>query len=92
MLTRMIQLKSSDGATFQVEVKVAKMSILIRNMLDDLGVHETEVIPMPQNAPEISGTILGKVIEWANHHKVIPPTNMDLNCNYYSFIKFLSSG
>ena len=66
----MIKLKSSDGDIFQVEVKVAKLSVHIKEMLDDLGMDENEVISIPQNAPEISGAILGKIIQWANHHKV----------------------
>jgi len=70
----MIKLKSSDGKVFEVEVNVAKLSLLFKEMLDDLGVDENEVISIPENGPVISGEILGKIILWANHHKVILPT------------------
>ena len=63
-------IKSSDGEIFEVEVRVAQLFLLIKEMLDDLGVEETEVVSIPENAPEIRGVILGKILQWANHHKV----------------------
>ena len=82
MPTPMIKLKSSDGAIFEVEVKVAQLSLHIKEMLDDLGVEENETISIPQNAPQISGAVLEKIIQWANHHKhkVFLPTSIDFNC------------
>ena len=39
----MIRLKSSDGEVFPVDVEIAKQSVTIKTMLDDLGIEE-EVI------------------------------------------------
>ena len=83
MSTPMIKLKSSDGEVFEVEVKVAKLSLHFKEMLDDLGVIENEVLPIPPNGPKISGEILGKIILWANHHKVILLTWMNFHWNEY---------
>ena len=70
MPSPMIKLQSSDGEIFQVEVKVAQLSLYLKRMMDDLGIEVNEVISIPQNGPNISGTILEKIIQWANHHKV----------------------
>ena len=78
----MIKLKSSDGVVLEVEAEVAKLSLTIKEMLDDLGVDDNEVIPIPKNAPEISGAILKKIIDWANHHKVFLPPNWVRNGNF----------
>ena len=68
----MIKLESWDGKIFEVEVKVARLSLLLKEMLEDLGVEENEVILITQNGPKISGAgaMLGKMIQWVNHQKV----------------------
>jgi len=66
-----IKLKSSDGEVFDVDVEVAKASVTIKTMLDDLGIEEDdqEVVPLPN----VNSTILRKVIQWAAYHKDDPP-------------------
>ena len=53
-----IKLKSSDGEVFEVDIEVAKQSVTIKTMLEDLGVGEAndEVVPLPN----VNSTILKK--------------------------------
>jgi hypothetical protein len=43
----LIHLTTSDNAPLKVERKVAERSILIKNLLEDLGGDTTESIPIP---------------------------------------------
>lgn len=63
-----IKLQSSDGEIFDVDVQIARCSLTIKTMLEDLGMEEgeEEVIPLPN----VNSAILRKVITWATHHKV----------------------
>jgi len=72
-----IKLKSSDGEVFEVDIEVAKQSVTIKTMLEDLGVGEAndEVVPLPN----VNSTILKKVLLWANYHKGDPPVVEDEN-------------
>jgi S-phase kinase-associated protein 1 len=65
-----IKLQSSDGEVFDVDVEVAKASITIKNMIDDLGLKDEDNEPVP--LPNVNAAILRKVIEWAEHHKDDP--------------------
>lgn len=62
-----IKLQSSDGEIFVVDVEIAKASVTIKTMLEDLGMDEEdeEVVPLPN----VTSTILKKVIQWATNHK-----------------------
>lgn len=66
-----IKLQSSDGEIFEVDVEIAKASVTIKTMLEDLGMDEDdeEVVPLPN----VTSTILRKVIQWASYHKDDPP-------------------
>jgi len=64
-----IRLQSSDGEVFPVDVEIAKQSVTIKSMLDDLGMKEDEVIPLKN----VNAAILRKVIQWATYHKDDPP-------------------
>jgi S-phase kinase-associated protein 1 len=59
-------LTSSDGKLFTVEEKVAFKSVLIKNMLEDLG-ESDPASPIP--ILNVDSIILEKVIEYATHHK-----------------------
>ena len=67
----MIELQSSDGQIVKVEVKVAQCSRMLKDMIEALGATDNEVIPIPPNAPNITGDILRKIMQWADQHKVI---------------------
>ena len=70
-----IKLQSSDGEIFPVDVEIAKQSVTIKTMLEDLGMDEgdEEVVPLPN----VNAAILKKVILWATYHKDDPPLPED---------------
>ena len=61
----MVTLQSSDLEKFVIEAEVAKKSILIKNLLDDLP-EDDEEIPIPL----VNAAILKKVLLWMQQHKV----------------------
>ena len=64
-----IKLQSSDKEIFEVDVEIAKASVTIKTMLDDLGMsEEEEIVPLPV----VNSTILKKIIAWATYHKDDP--------------------
>ncbi|KIV91644.1 E3 ubiquitin ligase complex SCF subunit sconC [Exophiala mesophila] len=70
-----LYLQSSDGEDIPVDRDVAERSVLIKNMVGDLGEEGiTEAIPIPN----VNAAVLKKVINWCEHHKHDPPsTNED---------------
>ena len=54
-----IQLQSSDGEIFKIDVEIAKQSNTIKTMLEDLGMdeEEEEIVPLPN----VNAAILKKV-------------------------------
>jgi len=65
-----IVLQSSDNEDVPVDKEVAERSILIKNMIGDLGEEATsEPIPIPN----VNAAVLKKVIEWCEHHRADPP-------------------
>eukprot|EP00842_Homolaphlyctis_polyrhiza_P004977 jgi/Hompol1/5480/HPOL_000919-RA len=74
----MVKLSSSDAQEFTVPKEIACQSVLIKNMLEDLGEDSDAPIPLPN----VSGAILQKVIEFATHHKDdAPPAPEDESKN-----------
>ncbi|CAD6501698.1 BgTH12-01948 [Blumeria graminis f. sp. triticale] len=69
-----ITLISNDGAVITVDSQVAMKSVLIKNMIEDLGdaVAESDV-PIPN----VNESVLRKVIEWCEHHKHDPAPAAD---------------
>ena len=61
----LVTLQSSDLEKFIIEADVAKKSILVKNLLDDLP-EDDEAIPIPL----VNAAILRKVIMWMEQHKV----------------------
>ena len=50
--TQKIKLQSSDGGALEIDREVAERSILIKNMIDDIGDETlTEAIPIPNVSP-----------------------------------------
>ncbi|KEZ42938.1 hypothetical protein SAPIO_CDS5385 [Scedosporium apiospermum] len=69
-------LASNDGVVQEVDRVVAERSMLIKNMLDDLGdsaISKDNPIPIPN----VNDAVLRKVIEWCDHHRNDPPTSQD---------------
>ncbi|KAK7924107.1 SCF complex subunit Skp1 [Apiospora marii] len=65
-----IRLQSNDNQIIIVDKAVAERSLLIKNMLEDLGeAAVTETIPIPN----VTEPVLNKVIEWCQHHRGDPP-------------------
>ena len=63
-----VRLQSSDGDIFDVDVDVAKLSITIKNMLEDfLVASDAEDEPVP--LANVNTPTLRKVIAWCTHHK-----------------------
>ncbi|KAH3756147.1 cytosolic glycoprotein FP21 [Pelomyxa schiedti] len=65
--TKMVKLESSESQVIEVPVEIAKMSVTIKNMLDDLG--ETNA-PIP--LPNVTVKILNKVIQYCDYHHKNP--------------------
>jgi len=63
-----IKLLSSDQVEITVDKEVAERSILIKNMLEDVGEISDQAIPIPN----VNEAVLKKVIEWCEHHKGDP--------------------
>jgi len=71
-----VWLQSSDNVSIEVDRAVAERSMLIKNLLDDLGsdsISQSNAIPI-QNVNE---AVLRKVIEWCDHHRNDPQQNPD---------------
>jgi len=67
-----LKLLSSDGIEKEVARDVAERSILIKNMLEDCGEID-QAIPIPN----VTSSVLTKVIEWCEHHKNDPAPAAD---------------
>jgi len=70
---QMITLTTSDNVDIPIEREVAERSILIKNLLEDLGSDGTEAIPVPN----VNEAVMKKVIEWCEHHRKDPPASQD---------------
>ena len=85
-----IKLQSSDGENFSVDVAIAKKSVTIRTMLEDLGMDlendSEEAVPLPN----VTGAVLKKVLEWATEHKddKIKKVNPEDSITWYKLDKF----
>ena len=70
-----IKLQSSDGETFPVDVDIARQSVTIRKMLEDLGIMEGEeedddvVLDEVVTLPNVTAAILKRVIQWCTYHE-----------------------
>jgi len=68
-----ITLVSNDGVPITVDRQVAERSMLIVNMMEDLGEGAGAEVPIPN----VNESVLKKVIEWCEHHKGDPPATAD---------------
>jgi len=72
--TTTITLVSNDNASITVDRAVAERSMLVKNMLEDLG---DGVLSTPVPIPNVNEAVLRKVIEWCEHHKHDPVASPD---------------
>ncbi|GFZ48050.1 E3 ubiquitin ligase complex SCF subunit sconC [Saitozyma sp. JCM 24511] len=70
-----IVLVTSDEEQYTVEKKVAERSVLIKSMMEDLGAHQDMQVPLPN----VSSSVLVKVLQYCEHHKNDPLPAPDAN-------------
>lgn len=67
--SRTVHLISQEGESFDVQLGVAKMSELVKTMVDEeQDSDEAQEIPLPN----VKSAILAKVIEFCQHYKANP--------------------
>ncbi|KAK4044721.1 Skp1 family, dimerization domain-containing protein [Parachaetomium inaequale] len=62
-----VTLTSNEGSTIEVDRVVAERSMLIKNLIDDLGDDAIANSPIP--IPNVNDPVLRKVVEWCEHHR-----------------------
>ncbi|KAG5190590.1 hypothetical protein JKP88DRAFT_271435 [Tribonema minus] len=73
--TRIVHLVSREGDSFGVSVRVAKMSELVKTMLDEAleeGAAAQEIL-----LPTVKSSVLTKVIEFCSHHVEDPMNEIE---------------
>jgi S-phase kinase-associated protein 1 len=72
--TKVLHLVSQEGESFDVPVGVGRMSELVKMMIDDdQDDEESQEIPLPN----VKSVILAKVIEYCQHYKTEPMTEIE---------------
>ena len=80
--TRTVHLVSQEGESFDVPLSVAKMSELVRTMIDeDQDDEEAQEIPLPN----VKSSTLAKVIEFAKHYKSDPMFEIEKVSDVFTF-------
>jgi len=62
-----IRLASNDNVVVTVDRVVAERSVLIKNLIEDLGDEAVAGTPIP--LPNVNHAVLQKVVEWCEHHR-----------------------
>lgn len=70
-----VKLTSQDGESFDVTISVAKLSVVVKNILDEDQDDDDDDKEIP--LPNVKSTILAKVIEFAQHHGVEAMTEIE---------------
>ncbi|KAJ4379139.1 hypothetical protein N0V86_005182 [Didymella sp. IMI 355093] len=70
---QVIKITTSDNIDMKVDRQVAERSILIKNLLEDLGGDNEEAIPIPN----VNEAVMKKVLEWCTQHRNDPPASQD---------------
>ncbi|GMH72437.1 hypothetical protein TrLO_g15558 [Triparma laevis f. longispina] len=73
---RNLTLLSQEGDSFQVPVSIARMSELVKTMVDDdddADDDEQQEVPLPN----VKSSVLSKVIDFAKHHATEPMSEID---------------
>jgi len=69
-----VRLESMDEVVFEVDAKVARMSVTISHMLDDISDTEASASAIP--LPNVNGKILQKVLEYCRYHTENPSASV----------------
>ncbi|KAK4106372.1 E3 ubiquitin ligase SCF complex, Skp subunit [Parathielavia hyrcaniae] len=65
--TQKVTLTSNENTTIEVDRVVAERSMLIKNLIEDLG--DEAVVSSPIPIPNVNDPVLRKVVEWCEHHR-----------------------
>ena len=93
-----IKLQSSDGEIFEVDVEIAKLSVTIKTMLEDLGMddEDDEAIPLPNvNAAILKVKQIIWFIRWLILNNLLwrdHPGENAFDWFFYIFVVFRSVG
>uniref|UniRef100_A0A6S9ADC6 S-phase kinase-associated protein 1 n=1 Tax=Ditylum brightwellii TaxID=49249 RepID=A0A6S9ADC6_9STRA len=68
-----VNLVSKEGDSYEVPVAVAKMSELVKTMIEEDDDDEVTEIPLPN----VKAAVLAKVIEFCTHHRTEPMTEIE---------------
>mmetsp|Transcript_8274 Transcript_8274/g.12037 ORF Transcript_8274/g.12037 Transcript_8274/m.12037 type:complete len:167 (+) Transcript_8274:99-599(+) len=68
-----VNLVSKEGDSYEVPLHVAKMSELVKTMMDEEGDDDVQEIPLPN----VKATVLQKVIEFCTHHREEPMNEIE---------------
>lgn len=63
----MVLISTSDNEQFSVDRDVAERSLLIKQLIEDIG-ESDQAIPLPN----VSSSVLTKVLEYCSHHRNDP--------------------
>ncbi|KAH8748610.1 negative regulator sulfur controller-3 [Diaporthe sp. PMI_573] len=71
-----VQLKCNDGGIVRVDLPIAERSILLKNLIDDLGLEAATAQPVP--LPNVTSPVLEKIVEWCIHYRHGPLSTQHL--------------
>ena len=77
-----INLESSDKKVFPVDVEVAKKSITLRDLMENLGIEDGDEDGEPIPLPKVDAANLERLLQWAEEHKDDPPAPTDDETKY----------
>ncbi len=84
----MVHLISSEGESFDVALRVARTSELVRSMVDDYSGDEAQEIPLPN----VKSTILALVVEFIRRNAAEPMNEIEkvrLQAKQSAFVSIL---
>lgn len=73
-----LELKCNDMGIVLVDLGIAERSILLRNLVEDLG-----LTAQPVSLPNVTQPVLEKIIMWCEHHRDNPLPNQDVTRESY---------
>ena len=84
--SKTVHLVSQEGESYDVPIGVAKLSQLVKTMIDeDQDDEEAQEIPLPN----VKSPILAKIIEFCRHYKQSPMHEIEKVINYIFYQKYI---